>query len=265
MREQILLNPIGRVHADFKDVERVPVKGGEAFVEVFPEYRPGLLGIEENSHLWLQLWFHEAERDVLQIVPRRVNEDLPVYGVFSLRAYKRPNPVAMSLVSLKEVLENGLLVEGLDALDGTPVVDIKPYYEQDVVFSPRTPYIRPAAFAMRRQLFFWEALTHHQEECPALYLGVRMALVADAVMGQITKEDLRVSVRGSLCLADVLQGLTHARLANPPRFTFVESAETGQSVWKNGEKKLVLQARCGLSKDTFLSMEDEKLFALETS
>lgn len=258
-----MLNPIGVVHADFYKVDQVPVKGGKAFIEIYSEYLPALLRIEENSHLWLQLWFHEAERDILRIIPKKINKNLPEYGVFALRAYKRPNPVALTLVSLKEVVKDGLLVEGLDAIDGTPVIDIKPYYEKDIVFSPRTPYIRAINFNMQRELFFGEALSHHQEECPSLYLGVRMALVAEKIMGQITKQDIYISVQGSLCLGDVLQGLTHARLANPPRFTFLESSKGMQSAWNNGRSKLVLKARCELDKNKFLDMKDEKLFDLE--
>ena len=261
--KQITLNPIGRVHTDFHNIDQVPVKGGEAFIEIFPDYLPALLRIEENSHLWILSWFHKAERDVLQVVPKKVNENLPEYGVFSIRAFKRPNPVALSLVHLKKVAENGLFVKGLDAINGTPIVDIKPYYEQDIVFSPRTPYIQPAKMEMHRQILLSEALAHHREECPALYMGVRMALIADKIMGQLTNDNLSVFVRGSLCLADVLQGLTHARLANPPRFTFQESSGEGQSIWGNAERKLILKARFELDKDAFLTVEDEKLFELE--
>ncbi|MGI6096899.1 MAG: tRNA (N6-threonylcarbamoyladenosine(37)-N6)-methyltransferase TrmO [Dethiobacteria bacterium] len=261
--EQVCLTPIGKVHADFHETNKVPITGGQAFVEIFPEYLPALQRIEENSHLWLLMWFHEADRDLLRTVPGRVNKNLPEYGVFALRAYKRPNPIGLTLVSLKEVVENGLIVEGLDAIDGTPVLDIKPYYEQDIVFSPRTSYIRAADYEMRRTLFFNEALAHHQEICPFLYLAVRMALVADELMGQITKEDLNVTVRGSRCLGDTLQGLTHARLANPPRFTFIESNEVQQSTWKNRERSLTISARrYDLDEHAFLHLTDDQLFEL---
>ena len=115
------------------------------------------------------LWFHKADRDILTVVPGKVNSNLPEYGVFSLRAFSRPNPIALSLVRLERVEDNLLFVSGLDAIDGTPVLDIKPYYEQEIVFSPVTPYIRPLKREMRQKIFIKQALLHHQENAPGYY------------------------------------------------------------------------------------------------
>ncbi len=90
-----------------------------------------------------------------------------------------------------------------------------------------------------------------------------MALIADEKMGHITRDDLYISVEGPPCLGDVLQGLTHARIANPPRFTFYKSSKKMESVWSKGKEKLVIKTLCVPDKDIFLNMKDEDLFDIE--
>ncbi len=259
----ISIKPIGVVRSDFQALDQVPIGGGSSLIEVFPEYQRGLLRIEENSHLWLQLWFHKARRDILSVVPGKVNPNLPEYGVFCLRAFSRPNPIALSLVRLDRVQGNLLYVSGLDAVDGTPVLDIKPYYEQEIVFSPVTPYIRPLKREMRQEIFMKQALFHHQEKCAGLLLGVRMALVADDYLGQLNTKELKVTVNGPPCLADVVQGLSNARLANPSRFRYNETNDMGQSVWEKNGRRLVITARQSITGDEFFQIDDEQLFTIE--
>ena len=231
---------------------------------MFPEYKRGLLRIEKNSHLWLQLWFHKADRNLLAVVPGKVNSNLPEYGVFSLRAAGRPNPIALSLVRLERVEDNLLYVSGLDAIDGTSVLDIKPYYEQEIVFSPVTPYIRPLKREMRQDIFMKQALNHHQEKCAGLLLGVRMALVADDYLGQLNTNELKVTVNGPPCLGDVLQGLSNARLANPPRFRYHESNDPGQSIWEKNGSRLTITAKQLITEDELSSVSDGELFTIES-
>ncbi len=257
------VKPIGIVKGDFKALDQVPIGGGGSVIEVFPEYQRGLMRIEENSHLWLQLWFHKADRSVLSTVPGKVNPDLPEYGVFSLRAFSRPNPIALTLVRLEKVQDNLLFVSGLDAIDGTPVLDIKPYYEQEIVFSPVTPYIRPLKRQMRKDIFMKQALNHHQEKCTGFLLGVRMALIADDYLGQLNSKELQVTVNGSPCLADVVQGLSNARLANPPRFRYNESNAIEQSIWKKNGKSLTITTKQLPKVDELPLIDDEQLFTIE--
>lgn len=259
----ITIKPIGIVRSDFQALDQVPVGGGSSLIEVFPEYKDGLLRIEENSHLWIQLWFHKAKRDILKVVPGKVNPDLPEYGVFCLRAFSRPNPIALTLVRLERVKDNLLWVSGLDALDETPVLDIKPYYEQEIVFSPVTPYIRPLKREMRQEIFMKQALLHHQEKCAGLLLGVRMALVADDYFGQLNSRGLKVTVNGPPCLADVLQGLSNARLANPPRFKYNEIHELRQSIWEKNGSSLTITVRQPITGDEFFYIDDQQLFTIE--
>ncbi|MDD4169489.1 MAG: tRNA (N6-threonylcarbamoyladenosine(37)-N6)-methyltransferase TrmO [Desulfotomaculaceae bacterium] len=261
--EMINIKPIGIIKSDYKTLDQVPVTGGNAQIEIFPEYKDGLLRIEENSHLWILMWFHQAGRDFLKVVPGKVNSTLPEYGVFSLHSAGRPNPIAMSLVRLERVEDNHVWVSGLDALDGTPVLDIKPYYEQEVVFSPSTPYIRPLKREMRQKIFMKQAMMHHQEQCAELLLGVRMALVADDYLGQLNTGGLKVTVNGPPCLADVLQGLSNARLANPPRFRYNETNELHQSIWEKDGSSLIITARRPIIKDEIAHADDRQLFSVE--
>ena len=70
------IKPTGTVRSDFQVLDQAPVEGGISLIEIFPEYQRGLLRIEENSHLWLQLWFHKARLDLLTVVPGKVNPSL---------------------------------------------------------------------------------------------------------------------------------------------------------------------------------------------
>ncbi len=259
----ISVSPIGVVRSAIKSLEDVPHEGRPALVEVFPRYSQGLLKIEGNSHLWLLLWFDQSQRDRLIAVPNKVNPHLPEYGVFGLRTPNRPNPIALYLVHLDAVEGNILHVSGLDAFDGTPVLDIKSYYERDIIFSPVTPHIRIYDRAMRQNSFLREALAHHQEACRDSHLAVRMSLIAEDYIGHLNTPDLEVIVTGSACLADTIQGLTRARLANPRRFTFHEDLTVNRSQWKKPGHSLILTARQGLPAGNLLELPDEELFVIE--
>jgi len=237
----ISIEPIGVVHSDYSDPGVVPLEGHQAVVEVFPQYADGLYRIEEHSHLWILSWFHKARRDYLRTVPARVNPDLPQYGVFGLRAAGRPNPIAISLVRLVEVKGNKLHVLDLDALGGSPVLDIKPYFENDVVFSPMAPYFRPKKETMRYNLLHKRAYRHHQEDCDGLLLALRIAMIAEEYFGRLNYPDLKLAVEGAPCLADTLQGLFNARLANPPRFSYKESGDALIRLWDGSQELIISQ------------------------
>ena len=103
INEDINLQAIGVVNTDIDDPLEMPMGGKLARVDIFPAYQQALLRIEENSHLWLLLWFHKSNRNILSTRPVRLNPDLPEYGVFSLRAYNRPNPIGLTKVKLEKV------------------------------------------------------------------------------------------------------------------------------------------------------------------
>jgi tRNA-Thr(GGU) m(6)t(6)A37 methyltransferase TsaA len=109
-------------------VERV--EGDLSNIKILSRYRDGLHGIEAFSHLIVLFWLHkrdtEADRGTLRVVPRR-HEGAPEVGVFASRSPSRPNPIGFSIVELIQIKEDELLVAGLDAVEKTPIIDIKPY------------------------------------------------------------------------------------------------------------------------------------------
>lgn len=257
--EPILLNPIGRVISSFTDRREMPSGGAPAQVEIFPAYESALLGLEENSHIWIQSWFHLADRSRL-ITNFQGEPSQPEFGVFALRVPGRPNPIALSLTKLLQRENNLLYLERLDALDETPVLDIKPYFENDIIFSPRNPYLRGRDRNYRQNQMLRRALNHHQEECLYLQLGVRMALVAEEVFGHLNSPDLLVSVYGSPCLADTIQGLSRARLSNPARFSYTLAADRQQTIWQRPDKGTLTLIWAG--PQAIMTSEDEDLLSI---
>ena len=263
LMERIDIEPIGYVRSNCEDPHNMCFYGEKMVIEVMPEYVEGLLKIEEHSHYWILSWFHKAPRNLLKAVPRRINPDLPERGVFSLRTFLRPNPIALTLVKLLKAEGNKLYVEGLDAIDGTPVLDIKPYFEKDIIFSPTIPYFKASDIQKTRLSFLHEAINHHQEDCDDLYLAVRMAAIAEEELGKLSNPNILVKVVGSPCLADAIQGITRARLANPARFTFEHSDSYNITIWSMDGKSILIEQIRPFDKDEFEKIKDEELFKVK--
>jgi tRNA-Thr(GGU) m(6)t(6)A37 methyltransferase TsaA len=258
--EAISIYPIGYVVSPVDHVRDMPSGGVAAEIEVLPQFQPALERLEENSHLWIQSWFHQAPRDKLLAHPRG-DLNLPQYGVFSIRSPGRPNPIALSLTKLLKVEDGRLYLQRLDAINGTPVLDIKPYFEGDIIFSPRTPYIRGRTRSSHQEQMLRRAIAHHQEKCHYLYLGVRMAVVADEVFGHLNNPELLVDVTGSPCLADTIQGLSRALLANPARFSFNPSATLQQTIWTLPNRGILTLTWLG--QRDIMECADEELFSMD--
>lgn len=124
------LQPVGIVRSLLKQREECPHQGWEgapeAWLEIAPAFLDGLDGIVPGSEVIVLTWFHKAQREVLKVHPRG-NPQRPRRGVFSTRSPDRPNPIGLHRVEVLEI-ENGtrLRVSPLEAMDGTPVLDIKP-------------------------------------------------------------------------------------------------------------------------------------------
>jgi tRNA-Thr(GGU) m(6)t(6)A37 methyltransferase TsaA len=120
---------IGRIRTPWTDRKSCPKNARESeavcTVEVDERFVPGLKDVESCSHLVLLYWMDKAPRDLVLQVPGHYGEQ---HGTFSLRSPARPNPIAMSVVRLLQVDGGKLQVVGLDCLDGTPLLDIKPYF-----------------------------------------------------------------------------------------------------------------------------------------
>ncbi len=121
--------PVGVVRSSLSDRTEAPRQGYEgapsAWIEIRPDAAPALLGIETGDTLILITWLHKADREVLKVHPRG-DMGHPLTGVFATRSPDRPNPLGLHRVEVLEVERTRLKVSPLEAIDGTPVVDIKP-------------------------------------------------------------------------------------------------------------------------------------------
>ena len=125
----ITYQPIGIIHSPFKEPRGTPIqppaaRGVKGSVELFPEFVEGLKDLDGFSHIILIYHFHLAKAPSLLVKP--FMDDQP-HGIFAIRAPSRPNPIGLSVVRLVGIEENILHIEDVDILDGTPLLDIKPY------------------------------------------------------------------------------------------------------------------------------------------
>ncbi len=137
---KIVIEPIGFVKTQAVGDE---VKDRSRFSEIFIdcELTQALEGIVGFSHVFVLFWLHEIsneERETLKVHPRG-RRDLPLLGVFATRTNRRPNPIGLTLCELVKIESNVLTVRGLDAFDGTPVLDVKPYDSWDCAANARMP------------------------------------------------------------------------------------------------------------------------------
>jgi L-fuculose-phosphate aldolase len=147
MGQNFLVRPIGIVRSAVRNLEEAPkqgaISGTEAEIVVDPAYAQALEGLDQrvgppdspvredspyrkSGKVIILCWMHEADRNRRKVHPRD-QEDRPERGVFSTRSPHRPNPISLHTVSLLSVRGNVLRVRGMDAVDGTPVLDIKPH------------------------------------------------------------------------------------------------------------------------------------------
>ena len=123
-------------------VEKIDAQ--EARIRLFPEFCPGLKNIENYSHIIIFYWFHlrdkTEERRIIQVTPRRHHPGAPEVGVFASRSPSRPNPIGLCVVELAKIENCTLFVKGLDAFEGSPIIDIKPYLPRaDSIPDARVP------------------------------------------------------------------------------------------------------------------------------
>lgn len=138
MTPDFKVKPIGVIHSPFHDPGETPIQpalaeGGKGAVEVFEQYADGLKDIEGFSHVILVYWFDRAGEVELVRKPFLGDES---YGLFSMRYPCRPNPIGISTVRLTGLRGNVLDVEGIDVLDGTPLLDIKPHVPEFTAGGP---------------------------------------------------------------------------------------------------------------------------------
>ena len=124
MQGPFYLEPIGRVIHD----------NGRVWIEISPEFEPGLLGLGDFSHIHVMYWFHENDtaekRKTLRVRPRK-NPDNPLTGVFATHSPMRPNLVALTLCKIEKIEANRIFLDKIDARNLSPVIDIKPYFPKN--------------------------------------------------------------------------------------------------------------------------------------
>lgn len=128
----IQYEPIGVVHSPFESLKGMPnqpsrARGVEATVEVYSQFEEGLQDLEGFSHITLLCHFHATKNYRLKVVP---SLDTELRGLFATRSPNRPNPIGLSVVRLIRIAKNLLSIQDVDLLDGTPVLDIKPYINE---------------------------------------------------------------------------------------------------------------------------------------
>ncbi|GBF34350.1 hypothetical protein DCCM_3462 [Desulfocucumis palustris] len=126
---EIIMRPIGYIRSPFKEKKEIPrqstlAENQRAKIEILEEYQEGIEDIKAGSHGIVLFYFHQSEGYALKTVSRKTQERL---GVFSTRSPNRPNGIGMSIVKFTRIEGNCIEFQGVDMLDNTPVLDIKPY------------------------------------------------------------------------------------------------------------------------------------------
>jgi len=138
--KKVKIESIGYVETDANEKE-IKDKDKVSKIILREDLTEALEGIRDFSHLFVIFWMHEIsteERKITKVHPRG-RSDLPLLGVFATRSPDRPNPIGLTLVELLKIEENILTVRGLDALNGTPILDIKPFDSWDVAKNANVP------------------------------------------------------------------------------------------------------------------------------
>ncbi len=214
------LKPIGVVRSKIRVKDDMPIQGVDAEIEILEEYATALDGVEWNTHLLVLCWLHEADRSVLRAAPRKISRDLPEKGVFSMRSPSRPNPISVTPVKIQRRFGRFIFVSGMDVIDGTPVLDIKPYQVgSDCIFSAKNPDRNEKNKKMKpgdyKASLVREGLNYHGEQCIGLAVAVRMAMVASIALDtDMRNDEVGILIGKNPCISDSLIGITGARLGS---------------------------------------------------
>ncbi len=126
---RITMNPIGIIYSPYKESKDVPIQGRfkediEAYLELKNRFIPGLKDLDEFSHCMLIYYLHKSKRETITGKP--FLEDT-IHGIFAIRSPHRPNHIGLSVVKIKRIKDNRLYFTGVDMINETPLLDIKPY------------------------------------------------------------------------------------------------------------------------------------------
>lgn len=127
--DQITIQPIGMIHSPYREAKGIPIQGTfdnkiEAWIELRDGYADGLKDLDGFSHAILIYYFHRSRREEIEGRPFLEQEK---HGIFAIRSPHRPNHIGLSVVKIKNIRDNRMYFTEVDVLDGTPLLDIKPY------------------------------------------------------------------------------------------------------------------------------------------
>ena len=126
---QITLNPIGIIHSPYNEINEIPIQGRfkddvEAWLELKDKFVKGLKDLDKFSHCLLVYYFHKSDKEKIEGKPFLEDDK---HGIFAIRSPHRPNHIGLSVVKISRIRENKLYFSEVDMIDGTPLLDIKPY------------------------------------------------------------------------------------------------------------------------------------------
>ena len=128
-KNMITLHPIGVIHSPYKESKDIPIQGRfnddiEAWIELNNEYVKGLKDLDKFSHAILLFYFHKSGKETIEGKPFLEDDK---HGIFAIRSPHRPNHIGFSVVKIKNIKDNKIFFTEVDMIDGTPLLDIKPY------------------------------------------------------------------------------------------------------------------------------------------
>jgi tRNA-Thr(GGU) m(6)t(6)A37 methyltransferase TsaA len=251
MNEPLTLHPIGVTHCAFASRKGFPIGGCDATVEIFEPYREALDRLEASSHLLVLGFLHHADRSVLRARPRKVDARAAERGVLATRSPDRPNPVSVTIVPFLGREGRNLRVGRLDLLDGTPVIDVKPYCPGwDAVYSARHELrSRPDALDDPALIEILERDLENHLGPAATSHAARVVLAAGFLASRhlqrdLRDADLRVGVNRCDGALDALMGLTGAAF-HDGRLALDAPGDALRLRFEAGGRRLALTERPG--------------------
>lgn len=190
------IKPIGFVKNNINNRSDMRISGVGSIIEIKTDFYPALDSIEENSHLIVSCFLHQAKRNIQKVHPRKFNiYSLSERGVFATRSPDRPNPISISVTKLIKRYNNILTVEALDAINNTPVIDIKPYIpENDAIFNSQRINAKILYTEIEENLFYSflkeSALKYIFTPDDSLDLGIHVLIKLTKIIHQLPDRNL---------------------------------------------------------------------------
>ncbi|MBL8291439.1 MAG: tRNA (N6-threonylcarbamoyladenosine(37)-N6)-methyltransferase TrmO [Bryobacterales bacterium] len=213
------MRAIGVVRSPIVDRPAMTPLGVPAAVEVFEEFAPALWRFEKHSHVWVLAWLDKTGRDALQVTPRGVRDqgEEGLHGVFAVRSPTRPNPIGLTAARVLARSGNRIELDRLDFIDGTLVIDLKPYLaSRDMIYSARNEQVgkSPSKEAIRDALLMQAAQFSGAVDADAEFAAEVLAGFRAELLEFVDPPSWRIRVpRSRPGLVDAFLAMTRVRFA----------------------------------------------------